>query len=137
MTRTLRNVSDLIDAGLAPRAQRAALERVAARYAVALTPAMAELIDRDDPDDPIARQFIPDPAELETRPEERADPIGDVRTVRLKGSCTATPTACCSSSCTSARSIAASVSGARWSARAADSCRAAALDAAPCLYPRA
>ena len=27
---------------------------------VAITPAMAELIDRADPDDPIARQFVPD-----------------------------------------------------------------------------
>src|SRR5262245_56571716 len=77
MSKTLRNIAELIDAGLAPGAQRAALERVAARYAVALTPAMAELIDPNDPHDPIARQFIPDAAELETRPEERADPIGD------------------------------------------------------------
>ena len=77
MTRTLRNVAELIDGGLVPRARRVALERVAARYAVALTPAMAELIDPSDPNDPIARQFIPDPAELETAAEERADPIGD------------------------------------------------------------
>ncbi len=35
------------------------------------------LIDRNDPNDPIARQFVPDAAELETRPEELADPIGD------------------------------------------------------------
>ena len=53
------------------------LEEVAARYAVAITPAMAALIDPDDPDDPIARQFVPDAAELVTTPEERADPIGD------------------------------------------------------------
>ncbi len=38
---------------------------------------MAELIDTADANDPIARQFIPDVAELETRPVERADPIGD------------------------------------------------------------
>jgi lysine 2,3-aminomutase len=38
---------------------------------------MAALIDRDDPDDPIARQFVPDPAELIAQPQERADPIGD------------------------------------------------------------
>ena len=38
---------------------------------------MAELIDRADPHDPIARQFVPDPAELDVKPEERADPIGD------------------------------------------------------------
>ena len=50
---------------------------MAARYAVGVTPAMAALIDRADPTDPIARQFIPDARELETRPEERDDPIGD------------------------------------------------------------
>ena len=41
---------------------------VAARYAVAITPAIAALIDRNDPDDPIARQFVPDAAELDAQP---------------------------------------------------------------------
>jgi lysine 2,3-aminomutase len=50
---------------------------VAARYAVAISPAIAALIDRDDPADPIARQFVPNPAELIVLPEERTDPIGD------------------------------------------------------------
>ena len=60
-----------------PAERVAALEDVAARYAVAITPAMAELIDPADAHDPIARQFVPDAAELDPRPEERADPIGD------------------------------------------------------------
>jgi lysine 2,3-aminomutase len=38
---------------------------------------LTELIDSADPQDPIARQFLPDPAELDRRPGERADPIGD------------------------------------------------------------
>src|SRR4029077_7531262 len=46
-------------------------------YAVSLTPDIAALIDPDDPNDPIARQFVPDAAELETREGETADPIGD------------------------------------------------------------
>jgi lysine 2,3-aminomutase len=74
---TLRSAADLQANGLIPAEQVAELEKVAARYAVALTPAMAGLIDPSDANDPIARQFIPDAAELETRPEERADPIGD------------------------------------------------------------
>jgi lysine 2,3-aminomutase len=53
------------------------LEAVAARYAVAVTPEIAALIDRADPNDPIARQFIPDASELNTTPEERADPLGE------------------------------------------------------------
>jgi lysine 2,3-aminomutase len=75
--KTLRHLSDLDAAGLTTAEQRTALEQVAAQYAIAITPAMAGLIDRADPDDPIARQFVPDAAELATTPQERADPIGD------------------------------------------------------------
>jgi lysine 2,3-aminomutase len=77
MTGTLRSVADLVQAGYAQPRQAAGLERVADRYAVAVTPHMAALIDRDDPNDPIARQFVPDMRELEARAEEDADPIGD------------------------------------------------------------
>jgi lysine 2,3-aminomutase len=74
---TLRSADELIQAGLAPEEKRDELEAVAARYAVAITPAIAALIDPHDPADPIARQFVPDAAELTTTPQERADPIGD------------------------------------------------------------
>ena len=76
-TRTLHNPAELAAAGLVPADRIAALDAVAARYAVAITPAMAELIDPADPNDPIARQFVPDPAELTAQPAERTDPIGD------------------------------------------------------------
>jgi lysine 2,3-aminomutase len=77
MSRAVRSAADLVAVGLAPPDALAALERVAARYAVALTPDLAGLIDPADPHDPIARQFVPDPDELATVPGERADPIGD------------------------------------------------------------
>jgi lysine 2,3-aminomutase len=73
----LRRLSDVEAAGLTTAEQRAALEKVAAQYAIAITPAMESLIDRADSNDPIARQFVPSAAELTTTPEERADPIGD------------------------------------------------------------
>ncbi|ANL67746.1 L-lysine 2,3-aminomutase [Rhizobium phaseoli] len=73
----IKTVDDLLQAGLATPDDRAMLDEVAARYAIALTPVMARLIDRADPDDPIARQFVPDPAELTVVTGERADPIGD------------------------------------------------------------
>jgi lysine 2,3-aminomutase len=76
--RTLRNPRDLAHAGLLPFERLPALERVAAQYAVAITPAMADLIDAADPRDPIARQFLPDEAELTLQPAESADPIGDL-----------------------------------------------------------
>jgi len=75
--KTLRQLSDLDAAGLTDNEQRTALEQVAAQYAIAITPAMESLIDRTDPNDPIARQFVPSAAELTTTPQERADPIGD------------------------------------------------------------
>jgi lysine 2,3-aminomutase len=74
---SLRTPAGLVEAGLAPPEAEAALGRVAARYAVAITPAIVELIDGSDPDDPLARQFVPSAAELDRRPEELADPIGD------------------------------------------------------------
>jgi lysine 2,3-aminomutase len=77
VVRPIRSVEDLLEARLAGPADRLALEEVAARYAIALTPAVARLIDPADPADPIARQFVPDAAELVVAPEERADPIGD------------------------------------------------------------
>jgi lysine 2,3-aminomutase len=74
---TLRQPDELVAHGLAPSAHLADLEKVAARYAVAVTPHVAALIDPGDPNDPIARQFIPSADELVSQPGERADPIGD------------------------------------------------------------
>jgi lysine 2,3-aminomutase len=75
--RTLRNVSDLVAAGLIPSDRMEELQSVAARYAIAISPAIEDLIDPSDPGDPIARQFVPNPAEGVVSPDERADPIGD------------------------------------------------------------
>jgi lysine 2,3-aminomutase len=77
LARTLREPKELVDHGLARQADLALLEKVAARYAIAVTPEVAALIDPDDPADPIARQFIPSAYELMTQTGERADPIGD------------------------------------------------------------
>src|SRR5882672_10163885 len=74
---TLRQPAELVAHGLAAAADLPDLEKVAARYAVAVTPDIAALIDPRDPDDPIARQFIPSAEELVAQPGESADPIGD------------------------------------------------------------
>jgi lysine 2,3-aminomutase len=72
--RTLRSPADLVEAGIVAPERLAELERVAARYAVAITPAVAELIPDNDA---MGAQFVPTAAELVQAPEERADPIGD------------------------------------------------------------
>lgn len=82
---TLRRPAEVVEAGLAPPERLGALERVATRYAVAVTPAMAALIDGADPHDPIARQFVPDPAEFDVQPDEATDPIGDRAHSPLEG----------------------------------------------------
>lgn len=75
--RKLTSIDDLIDAGLASAEDRAALLDVSKRYAVAITPAIANAIDPSAADDPIAHQFVPSASELELHPRERDDPIGD------------------------------------------------------------
>ncbi|MGE0287753.1 MAG: lysine-2,3-aminomutase-like protein [Bradyrhizobium sp.] len=77
LSATLRQPAELVARGLAPASALADLEQVAARYAIAVTPEIAALIEPGDPADPIARQFIPSAEELVTAPGESADPIGD------------------------------------------------------------
>jgi len=83
--RPLRSIDALIARGLVAPHRRDELGAVAARYSVSVTPAIAGLIDRLDESDPIARQFVPSAAELETQPEERLDPIGDAAHSPVEG----------------------------------------------------
>jgi lysine 2,3-aminomutase len=69
----------LIERRLVASERAAELRRVAEKFAVAVTDEMAALIDPADPADPIAAQFVPSAAELETEPDDQADPIGDER----------------------------------------------------------
>jgi len=82
---TIRRVSDLVARGLVGEAAAPELERVAVRYAVSITPEVADLIDARDPNDPIARQYVPSALELDAMPVERPDPIGDQKYSPLEG----------------------------------------------------
>ena len=82
---TLHSLEQLAAHGLLTNPDHPALPAVAQRFAIAITPAMQTLIDPRKPDDPIARQFIPHPAELELRAEELRDPIGDNAHSPVKG----------------------------------------------------
>ena len=73
----MRNGRALNAAGLIPADRVREAESVARRYAVAVTPQVARLIETGAADDPIARQYLPDARELARTPEERDDPIGD------------------------------------------------------------
>jgi lysine 2,3-aminomutase len=80
---TIRDTDGLIDAGLLDPSDRAGIEAVATRYAVAITPTVRALIAAAD--DPIARQFVPSTDELITAPHEHPDPIGDDKFSPVKG----------------------------------------------------
>ena len=85
MRLSLRNPADLAAAALIAPEQAAGLADLAEKYAIAITPAIADLIDPQDPNDPIARQFVPDLAEMTAAPHERADPIGDEAHAPVEG----------------------------------------------------
>src|SRR5512143_1435577 len=80
---TLRSLEALEREGLVAPDPR--LAAAAESMAIAITPEMLGLIDRGDPNDPIARQFVPSVAETEIAPEELADPIGDAARSPVKG----------------------------------------------------
>ncbi|RCW88919.1 L-lysine 2,3-aminomutase [Paracoccus lutimaris] len=67
----------MIEAGLAPGDDSAVLEEVASEFRIRMTPAMQAAARPGTAADPIAAQFVPDARELDTRPEELLDPIGD------------------------------------------------------------
>ncbi|WP_142850919.1 lysine-2,3-aminomutase-like protein [Telmatospirillum sp. J64-1] len=74
--RTARSAADLLAAGLVGAQEAALIDQVGTVYSIAVTPSIMDLLAQGDAD-PIARQFIPSPAELEASPGELSDPIGD------------------------------------------------------------
>jgi len=85
MTKPLRTPQDLADAKLIAPECVAALDAVTARYAMAIPPALAALIDKSDANDPLAHQFVPTEAELHALAEEHVDPIGDAAHTPVPG----------------------------------------------------
>lgn len=75
--KTIRTLAQLKAQDLISDNEAELLKDVVKSYAVAVTPDMAALIDETDPADPIARQFVPTIGELDYRPDEQSDPIGD------------------------------------------------------------
>jgi lysine 2,3-aminomutase len=81
---TLRTLEELDRAGLLSPDPRLAM--AAQSMAIAITPEMLALIDHGGlAHDPIARQFVPSPAETEVSADELTDPIGDEARSPVKG----------------------------------------------------
>ena len=73
--RALTRLDDLEAEGLTSAKARPDLQAVAAEFRIRVTPEMRGAIAT--PADPVGAQFVPNAAELVTRPEELVDPIGD------------------------------------------------------------
>ena len=81
----LKTVDALVAEEFLPADVGDQLAGIESQYAIAVPPHLADLIDRSNPEDPIALQVIPHPKEMIVRPDEYADPIGDESYSPLKG----------------------------------------------------
>ena len=79
---TLEDLERVLE--LSPR-ERAALQQAGARLAVRVTPHFLSLIDPEDVADPLRRQVIPLPEELESYSEELFDPCGEQKDEKAPG----------------------------------------------------
>jgi lysine 2,3-aminomutase len=71
--KTLRTAQELLADELVAETDLAALESVAAKYSIAISPHLQRYIQRDG----ISKQFVPSKDELHSTPQELIDPIGD------------------------------------------------------------
>lgn len=84
--KTLHKTDELVSSGLVDEAKRAVIEKVSENFSTAITPEMANIIDRDKRhSDPIANQFVPTEEELVVKQAELNDPIGDDAHTHVKG----------------------------------------------------
>lgn len=73
----LRTPEQLLAAGLIAEGNLRDTQEVSGKYAIAMTPHVHSLIDKGNPADPVAAQFVPTHAEMLVSDEEQEDPIGD------------------------------------------------------------
>src|SRR5438105_1589124 len=84
-SQSLRTLSDYTHKKLINPADLAQLKKVANNFSLAMSAKMASLIDKNNLNDPIAKQFVPATQELNISPPELHDPIGDQRFTVVKG----------------------------------------------------
>lgn len=84
-SRIVRSLEELATLGIIDPAEVSSLRPAIETLPLAVSPHLLAQIDLEDPEDPIARQFIPDQREANTQPEENSDPIGDAAFSPCKG----------------------------------------------------
>lgn len=79
--KVIKTIEAIAAAGIALDADHAALNAVAAKYSVSITPHIQTILHQDG----IKQQFVPSTAELITSKQELVDPIGDSAHMVVKG----------------------------------------------------
>jgi len=82
---TIRNLKEIAELGLIKLDELERLEKVVNHLPLSVTNQMLQAINPEDPNDPIAKQFIPSANELSLTAEETKDPIGDHLHEKVKG----------------------------------------------------
>ncbi|MBJ7449741.1 MAG: lysine-2,3-aminomutase-like protein [Parachlamydiales bacterium] len=102
----IKNSQQLVDEGFANPSDLTTLNEISKKYTLTITRQIANNIDKSDPNDPIALQFIPSQEERLATPEELVDPIGDQKESPIKGivhrykdRCLLMPVTVCSAYC--------------------------------------
>lgn len=85
MNKTIRTLADLAQQQLVKANDIPVLQSIVDDFSLAITPQMHQLIDKNNPDDPIAKQFVPSVQELVISKQENIDPIGDDVHKKVKG----------------------------------------------------
>lgn len=81
----IRSLAALAEAKLITPEEVSTLEEVTQIFSLGISPQLLALIDKNNPNGPIAKQFIPSLRELTIAPNEQNDPIGDEIYKSVKG----------------------------------------------------
>lgn len=81
----IRTLDELTQNGLINESDLPALQKVVESFSLTISDQMHQLIDKSNPHDPIAKQFVPSIEELNIASIERIDPIGDEVHAKVRG----------------------------------------------------
>ena len=80
-TKVIKSIDKIAALGISLDENIAALDAVAKRYSISITPQMQTILHQDG----IKQQFVPSASELVSTKQELSDPIGDFAHMMVKG----------------------------------------------------
>ncbi len=83
--KSIRTLNEIAQQNLIPQTDFLELKKVVDTFSLTISDQMLQLIDKNNPNDPIAQQFIPSKEELNISQTELQDPIADAAHTPVKG----------------------------------------------------